>query len=253
MNTLKQKLEEFAEWPHNTEDELTNAFEKLAPYFLYGGYIRVRNEFKVYIRSVEFYFHSEEDGIYDPIVYHRNGHGLEHVPYFPTMTLHAHNSGFDITFENSTNKYRASALIRSYEVIDKEGKYLKWEKVEEGHYMFIQKDNYCYNTQSTCLYTLINGFALGNDSDINWEQEQREVVTNITSDFRQNVPLYKKINATLNNNEAEFEKVTKDYYYKSNDTELIRQVPKPQFFTYDKVRYLKDPRLWQFKRNKLHD
>ena len=34
------------------------------------------------------------------------------------MALHAHNSGIDITFENEKMKYRASALIREYEVFD---------------------------------------------------------------------------------------------------------------------------------------
>lgn len=249
MATLKEKLENFS-FTGNKVEDLTNKFSDLAEYFLYSGYIKVREDFKIYIRSVEFYFHSELDGIYDPIVYHRDGRGIKHVPYFPIMSLHAHNSGFDITFENSAKKYRASALIRSYEVIDNEGKYLKWEKNEEGHYMFIQKDNYCYNTQSTCLYTLINGFAFGNDNDIKWEPEQRKV-TKITPDFRQNVPLYRKINAKLKNNEAEFKKVTKDYY-KLNEKEFSSIVSIPQFFKYDGVTYVKDPKKWQFKRNELY-
>ena len=98
VQTLKAKLENFS-FEGNDIQKLTEKFQELAPYFLYDGYIKVRNDFKVFIRSIEFYFHSEANGIHDPIVYHRNGHGLEHVPYFPTMTLHAHNSGFDITFE----------------------------------------------------------------------------------------------------------------------------------------------------------
>ena len=42
-----------------TLEELTAEFEKLAPIFLYGGYINVRNDYHIYIRTVEFYFHSE--------------------------------------------------------------------------------------------------------------------------------------------------------------------------------------------------
>ena len=128
MGLLKQ-LKEFEKRYLKGEIDNSNIaehFESLAGHMLYGGYINVRDEYRIYIRTVEFYFHSEQEGIHDPIVYHRNGRGLEEVPYFPLMTLNAHNSGFDITFESEKSQYRASALIRSYEVINKNGQYLKW-------------------------------------------------------------------------------------------------------------------------------
>ena len=154
------------------ETELQNLFKELAPSFLYGGYIKVRNDYRVYIRTVEFYFHSEKDhGIHDPIVYHRNGRDFEEVPYFPTMTLHAHTSGFDITFENEIGKYRSSALIRSYEVKDKNDEYLTWDKKTS---MFVKSKEYGHNTQSTYLYALLNGFPLGNDNGIMWVDSPRE-------------------------------------------------------------------------------
>jgi hypothetical protein len=132
METLIESLKQFEEKANtvSNETELQSIFKELAPAFLYGGYIQVHDEYRVFIRIVEFYFHSEkENGIHDPIVYHRNGKDLEKVPYFPLMTLNAHASGFDITFESETKEYRASALIRSYEVIDRNGVYLKWEKL----------------------------------------------------------------------------------------------------------------------------
>lgn len=148
------------------ENELYKMFKELATVFLYGGYIDVHHEYQIYIRTVEFYFHSEiPDGIHDPIVYHRNGKGLENMPYFPLMTLHAHNSGFDITFENEEKQYRASALIRSYEIKDKDGNYLKWDKDKQ---QFITDTNYQYITQSTYLYTLLNGFSLRENNPIKW-------------------------------------------------------------------------------------
>ena len=56
-----------------------------------GGYIQVRVDYEVYIRTVEFYFHSEKaDGVHDPIVYHRNGQGLDTVPYFHELFLVVH-------------------------------------------------------------------------------------------------------------------------------------------------------------------
>ena len=121
---LKTELSQFI--GAESESDLFGKFKRLADNFLYGGYIQVRNEYRIYIQTVEFYFHSEkEDGIKDPIVYHRNGRELDEVPYFPLMTLHAHISGFDITFENPTLQYRASALIRAYEIKSKDGKYKK--------------------------------------------------------------------------------------------------------------------------------
>ena len=44
----------------SNETELQNIFKELAPAFLYGGYIKVREDYQVYIRTVEFYFHSEK-------------------------------------------------------------------------------------------------------------------------------------------------------------------------------------------------
>lgn len=176
METLIESLKQFEEKANtvSNETELQSIFKDLAPAFLHGGYIQVHDEYRVFIRTVEFYFHSEkENGIHDPIVYHRNGKDLEKVPYFPLMTLNAHASGFDITFESETKEYRASALIRSYEVIDRNGVYLKWEKTEEGDAMFKKSTDYGFNTQSTYLYALLNGFALGNDNDIKWVDSPR--------------------------------------------------------------------------------
>lgn len=188
---LFDKLKEFNENINGESsiNDIQKRFEELAPVFLYDGYIKVREDYKVCIRTVEFYFHSEKDnGVHDPIVYHRNGRDLEQTPYFPLMSLHAHNSGFDITFEKP-GEYRASALIRSYEVIDirdkKNGnKYLKWDS---DNNKFVESDNYCFNTQSTYLYALLNGFSLGQNNDIIWEDVPRVKTKDIKVKTRQNV------------------------------------------------------------------
>ena len=169
----------------SSESELQKMFKNLAPVFLYGGYIQVRNEYRIYIRTVEFYFHSEKhDGVHDPIVYHRDGRDLERAPYFPPMTLHAHKSGYDITFESESGRYRASALIRSYEVKTRDGKYLKWD-TKKG--MFIETEKYGYNTQSTYLYTLLNGFALDDNIGIKWIDAQKRISADFLIKPRQNV------------------------------------------------------------------
>ena len=62
---LKETLSSFK--GATNEKDLQLRFQELAPAFLYGGFIQIRNDYKVYIRTVEFYFHSEmPDGIHDP-------------------------------------------------------------------------------------------------------------------------------------------------------------------------------------------
>ncbi|MBR2195613.1 MAG: hypothetical protein IJ911_08360 [Salinivirgaceae bacterium] len=228
-------------------EKLEEKFNELARVFLYGGYIKVRNDYRVYIRTVEFYFHSEKDGIHDPIVYHRNNRYIEgEVPYFPTMFLHAHASGFDITFEKE-GKYRASALIRSYvvkEAKDNDAKYLIWDKEKE---MFVKSEKYGYNTQSTYLYTLLNGFPIcvvDKDNMITWVddfQGKQMKDCKVKPNPRQNVPLFRTEN-------GKFEKVTKEYYENHID-EFREKIVEPKFLTYDKIKYLQDYRLWQFERD----
>lgn len=187
METLIESLKQFEEKANtvSNETELQSIFKELAPAFLYGGYIQVHDEYRVFIRTVEFYFHSEkENGIHDPIVYHRNGKDFANVPYFPLMTLHAHSSGFDITFESEAEQYRASALIRTYEVKDKDGKYLVWNKEKN---MFEKTTDYGYNTQSTYLYALLNGFSLGNSNNVKWIDAPRKQSSSAMEKKRQNV------------------------------------------------------------------
>lgn len=53
--TLFEHLSNFKR--HSSEEKLTAAFEKLAPHFIYGGYIKVNDAYRVYIRTIEFYYH----------------------------------------------------------------------------------------------------------------------------------------------------------------------------------------------------
>ena len=116
------------------------------------------------------------------------------------MSLHAHNSGFDITFESKTGEYRASVLIRSYEVKDMIKKcFLKWDT---GKCRFVESDKYCYNSQSTYLKAVLNGFAFGNDNDVTWEEVTRIQSTPLTEKTRQNVFHYDE-------NEGEYIKTKK--------------------------------------------
>ncbi len=178
--TLKERLEAFQAWTKSkgrdlSIEDLDEEFKDLAKWFLYGGYIsvgvqnnkEVEERYRIYITTVEFYFHCEDGSVYkieDPIVYHQNrkvpGNRkgekvIEEFPYFPLMTLHAHASGYDITFENGEEgeKYRASALIRKYNVLVVESDGKTKEIPEE---------------RSTYLYDYLNGFSLLGETHIKW-------------------------------------------------------------------------------------
>ena len=187
METLKQKLEQLSlPWKKSEVieiegkpiDLLTKTFCDLAPYFLNGGYILVRNRYRVYIQQIEFYFHSEQPnhiGIEDEIVYHRNDYRVQgELPYFTPITFNAHPSGYDIAFENPKEKYRASVLIRAYEIYDEqydEEKYpgKKFLKVENGQFVYSLEP--ISNNQSTYLYDILNGF--GTSEDVCWIDERQ--------------------------------------------------------------------------------
>ena len=173
METLKDQLEKFSFDGENI-DKLTEEFARLAPYFISGGHIRVRDEYCIYPTTVEFYFHSEQpNGVKDDIVYHREKRMLKEnikLPYFPIMSLHAHDSGFDITFENKEMQYRASALIREYQVWDIQGEnWLKWDTKNQYFRGFDKSiDSNPINTQVLYLKKFLNGFGMGNN-EMKWE------------------------------------------------------------------------------------
>lgn len=168
---------------------LETEFFKLALSLIYSGHIEIKYNketvYRIYINTVEFYFHSEGEykdnklNVKDPIMYHRNERlgiknektGKKEIPYLPTMSLYAHNSGYDITFENGDLKYRASALIRAYTVENGENKIIKRESTQKGKQ---GKEELIANDQrSTYLYDILNGFSLLNDGNnsISWEPD----------------------------------------------------------------------------------
>lgn len=257
METLKEKLENFS-FSWKDENKLTEEFADLARYFISGGYIKVREDYRVYPTTVEFYFHSEKDGgVKDPIVYHRNNNKVEgEIPYFPMFTLHAHDSGYDITFENPKEEYRASVLIRAYQIWDVKQKcWLKWgkntnnEDSSESKMQFMPyKGSAPINTQVLYLKYILNSFSMGSGSLIDWiDAEENEEIK--TPEQRKNVPLFRIM---MN---GEKEKVEKQHFKKDEFVDRFKnpfkegQVIEPKYFTYQKKCYVNDPRLWSFARN----
>lgn len=100
-------------------DNLTAQFEDIAKAAFYTGHFLVNDTNRIYITDIEFYYHEDNGAIKDEVKYHRNDK-KETLPYFPIGSLHPHQSGVDITFENPncSEQYRASFLIRGYEIRD---------------------------------------------------------------------------------------------------------------------------------------
>ena len=249
METLKEKLENFS-FSWKDENKLTEEFAQLAPYFISDGYIKVREDYRVYPTTVEFYFHSEKDGgVKDPIVYHRNNNKVEgEIPYFPMFTLHAHDSGYDITFENPKEEYRASVLIRAYQIWDVKQKcWLKWgkntnnEDSSESKMQFMPyKGSAPINTQVLYLKYILNCFTMGSRSLIDWvdaEENEKDPILN----QRKNVPLYRISMSGV-------EKVEQSYFLSHKEEFANQFIEEPKIFKSSDKSYVNDPRLWSFSR-----
>jgi len=189
------------------EQNLIESFEQIAKEMIYGGYIRVRNEYAIFISKVEFYYHEEEEvqgkRLTDDIVYHRDGRFLKRkVPYFPIMTLHSHWSGFDIAFEKESGHYRASALIRQYAVLDlKERMFIELktsgsiaeasdneEKFRPVGEVRLQPTP-VIDVRSTYLQYYLNGFSMnGEGSKVEWHDIEKPEYFKVKNGIRKNAP-----------------------------------------------------------------
>lgn len=109
---------------------LEDEFEKLAETFIYKGHLLINERFKIYIRTAEFYFHTEDSEhnkmyVHDPVMFHRNKmdeNDIEHennVNFFTIGHFFLHKFGLDITFEKN-QIYRAAALVKNFNIVDTE-------------------------------------------------------------------------------------------------------------------------------------
>ena len=156
---MKKILESF-KGAKGDESRLPSQFKLIADYFFYNGYLLVNNVTKIYLRDIEFYYHEENGPIKDPIVYHRNTK-KKPVDYFPKLgIINTHQSGIDITFENEKEKYRASFLIRGYNMINNDSDVL----IDE------------YETRSTYLYeALFMQHSLTEGLSIKWIESENTI------------------------------------------------------------------------------
>ena len=216
MNKLIEQLLEFQDSRRNKGIGLEKSFEKLAKYLLYGGHFHCSERYDLYITSVEFYYHEEigdnDKRIVDPIMYHRNVKDKPVVPYLNVGTLYPHWSGVDITFEDEKLQYRASALIRSYKIVQ-----LKPERFELKE-----------SDLSTYVYDyLFDGLSVDKkETAINWIDD-KVILSNckVNAYKRKNVNLFK----------YNYEK-TEDETSSKHDNEFI------------KIKNKQDSRRWRFVR-----
>lgn len=216
MNKLIEQLLEFQDSRRNKGVGLEKLFEKLAKYLLYGGHFHCSERYDLYITSVEFYYHEEmgdnDKRIVDPIMYHRNVKDKPVVPYLNVGTLYPHWSGVDITFEDDILQYRASALIRSYRIVQ-----LKPERLDLKE-----------SDLSTYVYDyLFDGLSVDKkETAINWIDD-KVILSNckVNAYKRKNVNLFK----------YNYEK-TEDEPSSKHDNEFI------------KIKNKQDSRRWRFVR-----
>lgn len=150
--SLKEKLTSFK---GNLNGRIDEEFKEVAEYVLFHGYLLVNNARRVYIRSVELYYNEENGPMKDSIMYHRNKDGKTE-PYYPAVTLNSHTSGIDLCFENEKAQFRASLLIRGFDVV---------EDGEQQHKTMDQRSTYFYDA-------LLKGVDFSDGLTITWEEEQ---------------------------------------------------------------------------------
>ena len=184
---LQACLEAFDGKPKDGVHTLEDQFKLLAKKMLYGGHFEVRDNSKgvvlrrVFLHTVEFYFHEENGGEKDLIVYHRNKGSKKPSP-FPIGSLHTHVSGIDITFEAPDASYRASALVRAFQIKnDTEETYVKIENPQK-------MTNPTVEYRSTYLYNyLFMDMAISNGGlTVRWVPDSRPI-EGFYQGFRKNV------------------------------------------------------------------
>lgn len=175
MEKLLNVLNSFNGRCAENEDKLIEEFEKIAGIVINGGYFLVNENARIFVTDMEFYFHSERDEREtwkkDYAMYHRGP--KDAVPYFPVGSVYPHNSGVDITFENESEEYRASFLIRGHRYADEN------ETYSSDKPTYVREDMFGY---ANCLSGGLN---------IKWIDEA-SVPSDIIQDVRINVSAYNK-------------------------------------------------------------
>ncbi len=265
MEELIKILEKFENNKKNwkgtwNENAVAECFKPCAIDLLCKGYFLVNGKYIIDLGAIELYYHEEENGdIKDPIMYHTNEHSSKsriyklnnnEFPYFKFGSFNLHQSGVDVTFENPTEKYRASFLIRSYRIL----------KAENGEYPQ-SVDNVKYDNHSTHIFDdmfylglLLADTEKAKRTTIEWKDDKhRNVELDEEKNWRINVSEYKK------DENGVYKKDDKGNYIKYDVTDIISDNEKaemkdakknkkcPEYFNSGTKYYKQDKRPWRFQ------
>ena len=272
LRQFEQKREKFITEGKWNEDAVVECFLPCAKDILCNGYFLINNEFVIDLGAIELYYHEEDGEIKDHIMYHTNErlpisykktiekhiHNIEQLPfpyrkikeemdkygyekggysYFKVGSFNLHQSGFDVTFENEKEKYRASFLIRAYRILKKDD---------------LNNDNILYDPCSSHLYDDISCLSLSNDIRIEWKERKGDYDFDIEKPCpRKNVAMYHQLNGKgkFEKDDTPYDntgtKITKEDYdmAKKNATEH----QPPIYFKYGNKYYKQDMRPWRFE------
>lgn len=264
MEELIKKLKEFEEerrikrsskeWNVNT---VADCFVDIAKYVLLNGYFLVNKTYIIDIGAIELYYHEEDGEIKDHIMYHTNEHPSKSevfklnngYPYFKIGSFNLHQSGVDVTFENEAEKYRASFLIRSYRVFNKNEE----SKIYDLSIPFDKCSTHIFDDM---FYEGIS-FDNENKTTIEWVELKSHKKEDIEQSPRTNVAIYRL------NDKNKYEKDDLAYHSKKIITkkdydaaikEANENKSHPKYFKYGTSKYYKqDMKLWQFKRKDIKE
>lgn len=102
-------------------------------------------------------------------------------PYLPLMSIYMHSSGYDITFENEEQEYRASALIREYSIYD----------VEQKEFLRLTSKGMFRDERVLYLKYYLNGFSLNGKPGIVWVDDEHFPQSNLLQNARKGVYIIK--------------------------------------------------------------
>lgn len=229
-NTLLEALSKFegVTLIHNEEDKLNKLaeeFDKIAKCVFNQGYFQTNKVRRIYPTVIEFYYHEEvPDGLKDPVMYHTSYRNVKNA-YYPLGALNFHISGMDVTFENETKHYRASFLIREYEVYE----------IVNGQW--IKKKEKAPETRSTYIYEdLLMNIPIDNGINIQWVSEESAIRYEFMKERRKNVASY------------HLEKDVKKNAMVYVKDEVSNGEKEVESFKYNGKIYKQCSRLWSYRR-----
>lgn len=211
LETFQQRRNDELSGSENKRLKLHDLFEPIANRLLCGGYFEVccgkDVVRRVFPYTVEFYYHEESGAgeVKDWIVYHRNPDNpkKDPVPPFVINSINTHVSGIDITFEGLTPQkavFRASALIRAFQVIDGAEGFPAGEGEPKPE----------VNRFSTHLYNnLFMGIDIEKGINVKWTNRKWASVGNIHTGYRYNVCNYKTVTPSKSGEWERHVKLTK--------------------------------------------